>query len=75
MSHENDYARAFETVKRFDELPDNAVVQSKVTALILGLAERTVRYHPRLPRIVLSEGRYGQRVGDIRALVLGKPET
>jgi hypothetical protein len=61
--------QAFEIVKRFDLLPDNAVVQTKVTALVLGLCERTVRYHPQLPRVQLSQGRYGQRVGDIRNLV------
>jgi hypothetical protein len=69
MPDDVDYSRAFEIVKRFDQLPDNAVVQTKITALVLGIAERTVRYHDKLPRIPLSKGRYGQRVGDIRKLV------
>jgi hypothetical protein len=34
----------------------------------LGVSERTIRYHPQLPRIQISRGRYGQRVGDIRKL-------
>jgi hypothetical protein len=69
MSHDIDYSRAFEIIKRFDDLPENAVVQTKITALVLGLSERTIRYHPKLPRIALSQVRYGQRVGDIRQLV------
>jgi hypothetical protein len=55
-------------LERFDSLPDCAVVPSKVTSTILGLSERTVRYHPGLPRVQISEGRYGQRAGDIRKL-------
>jgi len=60
-----------ETLKRFDALPDDAVVETAVTAAITSLSERTVRYHPQLPRVQVSEGRYGQRVGDIRKLVRG----
>ena len=58
-----------EILQRFDALPDDAVVLSRITAIILGLSERTVRYHRNLPRVRLSVGRYGQRVGDIRKLV------
>jgi len=54
-----------EILERFAALPDDAVLPSKITAIILGLSERVVRYHPALPRV----GRYGQRVGDIRKLV------
>ena len=57
-----------EILQRFDILPDDAVVPSKVTAIILGTSERTVRYHPHLPRRQVSMGRYGHRVGDIRKL-------
>ena len=66
-----DYSHAFEIIKHFDQLPDDAVVQTKVTALVLGLSERTVRKHPQLERVQVSEGRYGQRVGSIRRLVRG----
>jgi hypothetical protein len=44
------------------------VSPTKITAIILGLSERIVRYHPMLPRRQVSNGRYGQRVGDIRKL-------
>jgi hypothetical protein len=57
-----------EILERFAALPDEAVVPSKVTAIILGTSERTIRYHPNLPRVQVSTGRYGQRVGDIRRL-------
>jgi hypothetical protein len=72
MTHDLDYSRAFEIIKRFDDLPDGAVVQTKITSLVLGLSERTVRYHPKLPRVALCQGRYGQRVGDIRKLASGQ---
>jgi hypothetical protein len=57
-----------EILERFDSLPDAAVLPTTITAIILGLSERTVRYHPALPRVTVSRGRYGQRVGDIRKL-------
>jgi hypothetical protein len=58
-----------EVLQRFDALPDDAILPSRVTGIILGVSERTVRYHPQLPRVQVSAGRYGQRVGDIRKLV------
>jgi hypothetical protein len=57
-----------ETLARFNVLPDDAVLPSQVTAIILGVSERTIRYHQHLPRVQISRGRYGQRVGDIRKL-------
>lgn len=57
-----------EILERFDALPDAAVIPSKITSIILGLSERTTRYHPDLPRVQISPNRYGQRVGDIRRL-------
>lgn len=60
--------KLLEILERFAALPDEAVVPSKVTAIILGTSERTIRYHPTLPRVQVSVGRYGQRVGDIRRL-------
>ena len=57
-----------EAPARFNVLPDDAVLPSQVTAIILGVSERTTRYHPQLPRVQISRGRYGQRVGDIRKL-------
>ena len=58
-----------EILERFDILPNDAVVPTSATAAILGLSERVVRYHPKLKRIAVSQGRYGQRVGDIRKIV------
>jgi hypothetical protein len=57
-----------EILERFDVLPDCAVVPTKITAIILGLSERSVRYHPNLPRIQIGPARYGQRASDIRKL-------
>jgi hypothetical protein len=58
-----------EILAHFDALPDDAVVGSKISAIILGVSERTVRYHPQLRRVAVSQGRYGQRVGDLRKIV------
>ena len=57
-----------EILERFDALPNDAIVPTKITAIILGLSEKSVRYHPNLPRVQISRARYGQRVGDIRKL-------
>jgi hypothetical protein len=57
-----------EALARFNVMPDDAVLPSQVTAIILGVSERTIRYHPNLPRVQISRGRYGQRVADIRKL-------
>jgi hypothetical protein len=57
-----------EALERFNSLPDDAILPSRITGIILGVSERTIRYHPCLPRVQISRGRYGQRVGDIRKL-------
>jgi hypothetical protein len=67
----SDFSKAFEIVKRFDDLPDDAVISTKIAALVLGLAERTIRYHGGLKRVQLSRGRHGYRVGNIRQIVRG----
>jgi hypothetical protein len=56
-------------LRSFDAQPDDAVLSTKATARITGLSERTVRYHPQLPRHYVSADRYGQRVGDVRKLL------
>jgi len=53
-------------VRNFDQLPDDAVVPSAVTAALHGVSERTVRRT--YPSVRLSPGRLGQRVGTIRAM-------
>jgi hypothetical protein len=62
-------AKLREILERFDALPDDAIVPTKVTSILLGTSERTVRYNPHLPRVQVSRGRYGQRVRDIRNIV------
>jgi hypothetical protein len=54
-----------EALARFNVLPDDAILPSRLTGIILGVSERTIRYHPNLPRVQISRGRYGQRVADI----------
>jgi hypothetical protein len=63
---------ALELIENFDRLPDDAVVPSKVTDIVLGISEWTRRRHPLLRRIPLSPRRFGNRVGDIRAIARGQ---
>jgi len=55
-----------EILRRFDQLPDDAVVPTQVTAAIHGVSPRTVRR--RYPSVQLSPNRKGQRVGTIRTM-------
>jgi hypothetical protein len=55
-----------EILKRFDELPDDAIVPASVTAIVHGVSERTVRRN--YPSVRLTPNRSGQRVGTIRAM-------
>src|SRR6516165_8065866 len=64
-----DFSKSFEIIRHWDSLPDDAVVSAKITALVLGCAERTVRYHPDLKRVPVSCGRYGFRVGNVRQVI------
>ena len=64
-----DFSKSFEIIRNWDSLPDDAVVSAKITALVLGCAERTVRYHPDLERVLISRGRYGYRCVNIRQIV------
>jgi hypothetical protein len=57
-----------EILKRYEALPPSAVVSPKATAAILGMSERSVRYHPSLPRVQVAAGRYGFRKSDIEKL-------
>jgi hypothetical protein len=64
-------ADTLEILKRFDELPDDALVSGKITALILHVSERTLRRDPPIPRVHVSTQCRNYRVGDIRAFVRG----
>ncbi|HVI15042.1 MAG TPA: hypothetical protein VM822_19485 [Pseudolabrys sp.] len=55
-----------EILERFDQLPDDAVVPSAVTAILHGVSQRTVRR--RYPSVRISPRRKGQRVGTLRAM-------
>jgi hypothetical protein len=63
-----------EILRRFDTLPDDAIVPSRVTAAIHSVSTRTVRRT--YPSVQLSPNRKGQRVGTIRAMSRAeKPAT
>jgi hypothetical protein len=58
-----------DTIKKFDDLPDDAVVPRRVTAEVLGMSERTVRRS--VPTVNLSLRRRGNRVGTVRDIARG----
>ena len=64
-----------DTIKWFDDLPDDAVVPRWVTAAVLHMSERTVRRS--IPTVKLSLRRRGNRVGTVRAIARGRtsPES
>jgi hypothetical protein len=62
----------FEILKRFDELPDDALVPPRVAAVVLGVSERTVRRHPPAPFVQVSPQCRNLRVGNIRAKSQGQ---
>jgi len=62
----NDTNNIADILRRFDELPDDAVVPSSVTAKVHGVSERTVRRT--YPFVWLSPNRKGHRVGTLRAM-------
>ena len=59
-----------DVLKNFDNLPDDALVPPKVTALLLGgISTRTLRRSPPIPKVKVTAQRGAYRVGDIRKLV------
>ncbi len=62
---------AVSLVSKFDQLPDDAIVNDRAAAIILGVSVWTLRRAAPVPKRQISERRYGRRVGDIRAKVRG----
>jgi len=63
-------ARHRDLVRHFDQLPDDAVVPTAVTAAVHNISPRTVLR--RYPKVQLSPNRIGQRVGTIRKMSRGE---
>ena len=61
----------FDVVKRFDELPDDAIIPPKPTAIILSTSDRHLRRNPPITKRQIGPRTVGFRVGDIRALIRG----
>jgi hypothetical protein len=61
----------YEIVRRFDELPNDALIPPKPTAIILSTTDRNLRRNPPIPKRQIGARAVGFRVGDIRALVRG----
>ena len=65
----------YDIVRRFDELPNDAVIPPKPTAIILSTTDRQLRRNPPIPKRQIGRRAVGFRVGDIRALVRGIPSA
>jgi hypothetical protein len=61
----------YDIVRRFDELPDDAIIPPKPTAIILATSDRNLRRNPPIPKRKISDRIVGFRAGDIRALIRG----
>jgi hypothetical protein len=59
-------------VQQFDRLPDDAIFPDPLSAKVLGCSVWTLQRNNPVPRIQISQRRFGRRVGDIRALARGK---
>jgi hypothetical protein len=62
-------------IEDFDQLSDDQIVPEQVTRVLIGSSQWTQRRHPTLRRIRISPKRFGNRVGDIRALARGQLTT
>jgi hypothetical protein len=60
-----------EILQNFEKLPDDVLVSTKVTSLVINLSDRSLRRNPPIRKIVVSPGKFCFRVGDIRALMRG----
>jgi hypothetical protein len=67
-------SRNFEFVRNWDALPDDAVVPTRIAAFFLGVSDKTVRNHPHLTKVWVSEDRCGFRVGQLRQIARGEME-
>jgi hypothetical protein len=67
-------ADTLKVASQFDQLPDDAIVTTKIAAVILGgaLTEQTLRRNPPIKRRQISQRRFGFRAGDLRKLVRGE---
>ena len=59
-------------LKQLDQLPDDAVIADPVAAEIMGISTRTLRRRNPVPRVQLSPGRIGRRLGNVRSHVRGE---
>jgi hypothetical protein len=58
-----------ELLKRTASLPDDAVVDDRIAAILLNMSAWTLKKRAPVPRIQTSARRFGRRMGDIRRLV------
>jgi hypothetical protein len=64
--------QVLDKMKLFDVMPDDAVVDDRVAAAVLGISVRTLKRNDSVPPVQLSTRRMGRRVGSIRALARGE---
>ncbi len=62
----------FEVLKRFDDLPNAAVIADPPSAILLNMSTRTLRRNNPVPRVLTGPRKGGRRVGDLRAYLRGQ---
>jgi hypothetical protein len=62
-------------LQELDQLPDDAIIADPVAAEALSISLRTLRRRNPVPRVQLSPGRIGRRLGNIRSAVRGAAST
>jgi hypothetical protein len=60
-----------ELLRRWPQLPDDALVPVKLTCLLTGRCDKTLRNDKRLKRVYFGKRHYGFRAGDVRRLLAG----
>lgn len=66
-------SKTLEVVRIFDSLPDAAAVSVAVGEVVTGLNAKTLRNHPQLSHVRLSQNREGLGVASLRQLLRGEP--
>lgn len=60
-----------EKLATFDRLPDDAIIDDQIAAILLNMHVATLRRANPIPQRRISERRFGRRAGDIRNLIRG----
>jgi hypothetical protein len=64
-----------EIVRRINDLPDDAILPDPASARMMGISVSTLKRLNPVASVRISQRIYGRRLGDIRALSRGNPQS